>query len=150
MKQATMTSTLIEFQESLSFASFFGLFCGYFDSEGKIQARKKWAFYLRVLFFLTLIMGGLCASIMYFVSLKEGTTFWQYWYWYVTIANTRFLDTFTFITPPMAGLFNGVLQILASGSSIGSQMELERQFVDQMPMKGVLGRKWQIYRNTFL
>ena len=145
------SSTLFEFQETLSFASFFGLYAGYFDSNGQLRARNRWAYYLRSLIFQVIIFVGLFIGIWYFTTQgPDGKvfTFGDYFTWYLA-TNKRFLDKVTFVMPPMGGVLSSFIVMFMSGVSIKDEIELEEAFREQLP-KTRRKRLMPIYRNIFV
>ena len=143
-----MSSTLLQFEDSLKLASFFGLFPCYFDKDGKLQARNRWAFYLRSLFFSMIPIGGVVFSLWYFLkAAPEGTTIYQYLFeWYLASSPT-FLDKAAFCSPPILTLLNGIVQIFIFGSQSKTNVCLQEKF-EVMPK----GRQdtWNIYKNILL
>ena len=145
------SSTLFEFQETLSFASFFGLFPGYFDSNGQLRARNRWAYYFRGLFFTVLIFVGLFIAIWYFTTQgPDGKVFTigDYFVWYMAL-NKRFLDKVTFMTPPFGVVLSSFIVMYLGGSSIKAEIELEQAFREQLP-KTRRKKLLPIYRNIFV
>ena len=144
-----MSSALLGFEDNLRMASFFGLFPCYFDKEGNLQARNRWAFYLRSLFFFSILFGLLSFATWYFINAapeESQANLMKYFQWYVA-SSPDFLDKMAFATPPMLTLVNGIYQILVIGSKAKTNLCLQEKFED-MPK----GNKslWNIYKNLIM
>ena len=140
-------SNLLQFGDSLKLASFFGLFPCYFDKDGKLQARNRWAFYLRSLFFSMIPIGGVVFSTWYLLKAAPGgATLYQYLQWYVAGSPT-FLDKVAFYAPVILTVINGIAQIFVIGSKANTNVCLQEKF-EEMP-KGSQD-SWNIYKNVIL
>ena len=143
-----MSSTLLQFGDSLKLASFFGLFPCYFDEDGKLQARNRWAFYLRSLFFSLIPIGGIVFSTWYLIkAAPEGATVYQYIFQWYAAGSPTFLDKAAFYTPVILTVVNGIAQIFFIGSKAKTNVCLQEKF-EYMP-KGSQD-SWNIYKNLIL
>ena len=139
---------LYKFYYLFKIASFFGVFPGYFDENGELKVRIRWALHLRGLIFTVVFMVGSWMGIWYFVTQSpEGTTFGDYFVWYST-PNKRFLDAVTFTVPPLVGVFSGIFQNCLSAVAIKPELELDQVFREQLPKSGYK-RLMPVYRNIF-